>query len=112
MKHQDWTPVVFNKTTKPSTTTRTIQNRNTQDQKSKEMYNYDPETIQKPKTWPQNIRSNVQKLRQLHKLTQEQLAKKLNIQPSVIKNIENGQGMYDGKIVHKINQTFHTSLDT
>lgn len=72
----------------------------------------DPENISKPKTWPAACIKNVLQLR-LHTLhlSQEEFARRLNINAAVIKNLENGKGIYDGRLVHKINQVFRVNIN-
>jgi DNA-binding transcriptional regulator YiaG len=90
--------------------TRVIQPKNTLDQKSKALL--DPESIEKPKTWPKIVSTNVQKLRQSLQLNQEEFAHKLHLQTALVKNIENGKGNYDGKIIHTINRVFKTNISS
>lgn len=103
MKHQDWEPVTFTRESKSQKKT-IIPNDNL-----KKLIN---EEGTKPKTWSSKCIKNVVTLRvhNLH-LSQDEFAKRLNVSASVIKNLENGTGNYDGKLVHKINQIFKVNLN-
>ena len=57
------------------------------------------------KTVPREISTQVMQVRNEKKLSQEQLANKISESVSVIKNLESGNGVYDPKIVEKIERT-------
>ena len=54
------------------------------------------------KTVPKEIATQIQQARAEHKLTQEQLANKVQENVRVIKDLENATGVYDPKVVVKI----------
>lgn len=112
MSHQDWTEVKWTneRMQQQQNGQRKIVQRTTGDLKAKELY--DPEAIAKLKTWPKSCALNVQKLRLSLKKSQDEFARQLNVNVSVIKNLENGKGNYDGKLVSKINQTFKTNINS
>jgi ribosome-binding protein aMBF1 (putative translation factor) len=73
----------------------------------------DLEEVSKPKTWPSGCSKNVIQLRaQTLRLTQDEFARRLNVSASIIKSLENGKGVYDGKLVHKINQVFKVNINS
>ena len=60
---------------------------------------------------PKELGIQVSQKRQELKLNQEQLAKKINEQTSVIKDIENGTGTYNPNIVIKIEKALDFKVD-
>ena len=60
---------------------------------------------------PKEIATQVQKARNEHKLTQEQLAKKVQENLSVIKDLENATGQYNPKVVEKIERALNVKFD-
>jgi len=111
MSHQDWTEIKWEKPPPTTTGPKQLVSRNTTSQTSRALL--DPEIIVKPKTWPRHCCQNVQKLRlQVLKIGQDEFAKRLNVNVSLIKNLENGKGTYDGKLVQKINQVFKVNINS
>lgn len=62
----------------------------------------DDEGVLEIKEVPKEIASQVAKARAEKKLTQDQLATKISEKASAIKDLEAGQGIYDPKVVEKI----------
>ena len=60
---------------------------------------------------PKEIAAQIQKARNEHKLTQDQLAKKVQENVSVIKDLENGIGQYNPKVVEKIERTLNVKFE-
>ena len=60
---------------------------------------------------PKEISTQVQKARTEHKLTQEQLAKKIQEKLSALKDLESGTGVYDPKIVEKIEKALNVKFE-
>lgn len=58
------------------------------------------------KTVPREISIQVQQIRNEKKLSQDQLAKKICENVIEIKNLENGDGVYNPKVVSKIERIF------
>ena len=54
---------------------------------------------------------NLKKLRQIHGLTQMQMASKLNVSPSAIGMYEQGRRIPDSDILKKICKVFNVSMD-
>ena len=60
---------------------------------------------------PKEIATQVQKARNEHKLTQEQLAKKVQENVSVIKDLESATGVYNPKVVEKIERALNAKFE-
>lgn len=60
---------------------------------------------------PKVIAQQVAKVRAEKKLTQEQLATKISEKASVIKDLENAEGVYDPKVVEKIEKALSVKFD-
>ena len=60
---------------------------------------------------PREIATQVQKARNEHKLTQEQLAKKVQENLSIIQDLENATGQYNPKVVEKIERALNVKFD-
>ena len=60
---------------------------------------------------PKEIAKQVQQARNEHKLTQEQLAKKVQENVSAIKDLENAAGVYNPKIVEKIERALNVKFE-
>ena len=60
---------------------------------------------------PKEIAKQVQQARNEHKLTQEQLAKKVQENVSAIRDLENATGVYNPKIVEKIERTLNVKFE-
>ena len=60
---------------------------------------------------PKEIAVQVQKARNEHKLTQDQLAKKVQENVSVIRDLENATGVYNPKVVEKIERSLNVKFE-
>ncbi len=60
---------------------------------------------------PKEIAVQVQKARNEHKLTQDQLAKKVQENISVIRDLENATGVYNPKVVEKIERALNVKFE-
>jgi ribosome-binding protein aMBF1 (putative translation factor) len=69
------------------------------------------EGVLEVKEVPKEIASQVSRARAEHKLTQEQLAKKISEKVSVIHDLERAEGIYDPKIVEKIERALNVKFD-
>jgi putative transcription factor len=92
MQHQDWTPVVINRTDKPTQPVKQYQN----------YKNIDEIEIGTIKTYGIEYGKRVSTARLEKKMTQAELAKKMNYEVSVIRDVENGKGKLDGNVCNKI----------
>jgi len=113
MDHQDWEKVdIGNKNNVPTYEQRsnTIVSKSKMDAHSRKLNENGDEF--KTKTWTSIIQKNVQQLRLSLKLDQKQFAQQLNVPVSVIQNIENKKGIYDGKLVDKINRRYKVSINS
>ena len=63
------------------------------------------------KTVPKEIATQVQQARNEHKLTQEQLAKKIQENLSVVKDLESASGPYNPKVVEKIERALNVKFE-
>lgn len=63
------------------------------------------------KTVPKEIATQVQQARTEHKLTQDQLAQKVQENVRVIKDLENATGVYDPKVVVKIEKALNVKFE-
>jgi ribosome-binding protein aMBF1 (putative translation factor) len=97
MDHQDWKPVVLKKSTK----NKIVPVSSTQMAKSVKTDKVTDEVIQQKKITPTMARE-VQNARVSKKMSQVELAKKTNLQLSVIQDIEKGNGLYVASQFNKI----------
>lgn len=71
----------------------------------------DPDADIKIKEVPKEISSQVSKARMEAKLTQDELAKLVEVKPSAIKDLEAGVGAYDADLVVKIESKLKKKFD-
>ncbi len=117
--HQDWTPVVLSgkKPMKPAGTgpKYDIQEKLAEEEKAKmakqRALENESETF-KIDTVPMSISQEMIKGRNAMKMTQKELAQKLNLQQSVIASYESGKAIPDHQILQKISKALgiHLSL--
>ncbi len=114
---QDWTPVVLSGK-KPMVKQNNVGVKyNIEERKSDEaksaaakMYaleNAETVTIQ---TIPLSISQEISKARMAMKLTQKELAQKINVQPAVITSYENGKAIPDNQVLQKIAKALNTKF--
>ena len=60
---------------------------------------------------PKEIATQVQQARNEHKLTQDQLAKKIQENVSVVKDLESATGQYNPKVVEKIEKVLNVKFE-
>ena len=94
---QDWTPVVLKKE-QPNLK---IINRPPEEKKLKNLESEEPEA---PKTLGLNAAKQIQQARCAKTLTQEQLAQKLAVKTSVIKEYESGKVTPDRAFLNRLNR--------
>lgn len=97
MNNQDWKPVVLKKSTK----NKIVPSSSTQVAKSIKTSKDTDEVIQQKKITP-TMAKEVQNARVLKRLSQVELAKKTNLQLSIIQDIEKGNGLYVASQFNKI----------
>ena len=99
MNHQDWTPVVIKKT-KTVVTTK-INNKS----------DNDLDEIEKKTNISLDNRLIIQKARLIHKLSQKQLAQKINVNPIIINEIESGKALYNGQHIGKLKRLLNIKME-
>ena len=99
MSHQDWTPLILNKTNGPITREIVAKKKDTTNSSIKLDEN---DEVIKIKTVPKATSTLITNARNLKKLTRKDLANKLNFKEDVITSIETGKAIYDGNQIAKI----------
>ncbi len=99
---QDWTKIILKKKTKSLPSIQ--KSYEVSKIKKIEQVINDDITPLKHKSYDPDFIMNVINYRQKHKLSQKQLANKINKTEDVIKNIENKTGIYDPRIVSLLKQ--------
>jgi DNA-binding XRE family transcriptional regulator len=103
--HQDYVNVVFQKKPETSPSQKNPNQKNFIDRKpgqnqlSQKLYGDEPPP---PKTYTSALRNEMTGIRLQLKLTQKQLAQRIHVPESSIKNLENGSGTYDPQLIQKI----------
>lgn len=102
--HQDWTPVILSKpkkivnnNSKPKTQTNVQKLENSNE-------------IIKPKKIDINLKRTLQQARLTNKLSQKDLAAKLNVPIQTIVNYENGKAIPNNKFISKLEKILKTKL--
>ena len=120
-KHQDWDPVVLRKTPQQTkamnkgTTQKTIVNKNYKPNSnnsntiSKNITDDDLDNFE-IKTVSRSLSVQIQQARNLKKITQKDLANRLNTQPSVIQSYENGKAVPNGEFLAKMSKILGVKL--
>lgn len=91
MSYQDWEPVVWKKESDPKK------------QSTKE-------NVTAPRELTGELCSAIQKARMNVKLSQQELAQKLQVKPEVIKEYENGKAIPNNGFIAKIEKILNTKL--
>ena len=120
-KHQDWEPVVLRKTPQQlkdmskGNVNKSITNKNYKPNSnnlttvSKNLLNDDLDHFE-IKTVSRSLSVQIQQARNLKKMTQKDLANKLNTQPSVIQSYENGKAVPNGEFLAKMSKILGVKL--
>lgn len=97
MSEQDWTPVVWTKdsTTKDTTTKVSHEGK----EQFRKLDGDDPNPPKKP---PIELRLRVCRARQDNKMTQKDLAGKIGVRESVVRDFENGKFLPNNLVLEKI----------
>ena len=103
MEHQDWTPIVINNKNAQQNYTKTIQARVKGNQVSKKLL--DNDFTKEEKKYSKDFIKKVKAMRGTYEEinTQEKMAQKLQVNKSIISQLEMGVG-YSGELINKINQ--------
>lgn len=102
---QDWKPVTLYKS-QPSPPKQKPQQQTSSIKMNNEVLDDDNKPI---KLFDKEFGQKIAKLRNINpdkKMSQIQLAQKLQVQPHVIAGIENGTGKYNGELVNKLKRLF------
>ena len=115
-KHQDWEPVVLkkapqqtkdnnkglaNKNYKPNSNSNTVVPKKLLDD---DLDHFEIKTVSR------SLSVQIQQARNLKKMTQKDLANKLNTQPSVIQSYENGKAVPNGEFLAKMSKILGVKL--
>jgi ribosome-binding protein aMBF1 (putative translation factor) len=106
LEHQDWKPIIIKKTDTKTTDSNTISNTTKklsvkQQTDIKLLKQADNDEL-KHKKVPPEVRKQIQQKRGVLKWTQKQLAQKVNLQVSIINDIETGKANYNPQHITKI----------
>jgi len=106
LEHQDWKPIIIKKKDTKTTESNTISNtsKKLSDKQLcdiKLLKQVDNDEL-KHKKVPTEIRKQIQQKRGVLKWTQKQLAQKVNLQVSIINDIETGKATYNPQHITKI----------
>jgi putative transcription factor len=107
MEHQDWEPVVWRKESKHDTSTRNI-NHNKPGTKTFLALDSDDPTA--PKRIGHTLRITIQSARQAKKMTQKELAIKINVPQGTITDYENGKVIPNSQILSKMSRILGVKL--
>jgi ribosome-binding protein aMBF1 (putative translation factor) len=106
LEHQDWKPVIINKKGSKDTSSNTTK---TTSKKLSDKQQCDIKLLKqadndelKHKKVPPEVRKQIQQKRGSLKWTQKQLAQKVNLQVSIINDIETGKATYNPQHITKI----------
>ena len=99
MQHQDWETVVLRKPKPPPK----------QNQSSRPKIEKDGEEFNLLKI-DQNLKTAIQKARVANKMSQKQLAQKLNVLPQDIANYESGKAIPNNQFIARIERALNTNL--
>lgn len=115
--HQDWTPVILSgkKPISSGVAKISIETKRSDEERARAARNYALETeseIFHVPEIPHSLSQEISKARMAAKLTQKELAQKLNLQPSVIAGYENGKAIPDGQILQKIAKALNTKFQS
>ena len=102
MNHQDLNTIIIGKPKKVSRERNIIPRNNGPDLHTFKIEN-ENENFQIKKI-PKTLAKEIMSSRNLKKITQKDLAIKLNVTKDIINNIENGKAIYDGKTKQLINK--------
>ena len=110
---QDWDPMILNK--KPKNNSNNSNNNNSNKPKisddAHKLYKIEAQDdVQPIKKVSHNLKTQIQSARCAKKMSQKDLANKINVQESIIKDYESGKAIPDVKIVNKIGRALGVVL--
>ena len=109
MEHQDWNTVVWNKPVKKRETKAERVARE-KPSGTKQFINLDGDNPDAPKKVDYDLRMNIQKARQAKKMTQKELAGKINVQANIVNDYESGKTVPSSAILAKMARVLGTKL--
>ena len=121
---QDWKPVVFHKKKKPKTQAQAMRSgdkissvkkygagKNNQGSRPVASFKkLEGDEAPKLKKYDIEFRRRLQQARQEKKFTQKELAQKVKVKPTVIGECESGKGIWDDRLVSRMERALGTSL--
>lgn len=96
MDHQDWTTIVLRKNNTQKQIHRPVNH--------KTFKNIDSSDPEPPKTIGLSASKQIQQVRVAKKLTQKELAQKINVKPQLITDYEAGKAIPSRAVINKINR--------
>ena len=100
MDHQDWNTIVIRK--KKEDKKESKKNNNSEFSKLKSIEKKAEEDNLKHKKISSELKTDIQKARCLNKLTQKELANRVNLPLQIISEIESGKAIYNHQHINKI----------
>ncbi len=118
MSHQDWEPIVFKKRVPKTVQEAKAKGLTTQKHTNKKNVNYENTVSMRKleneeveiKKIEHSVSKIIQKARMNAKLSQKDLAQKLNLKPTVIQNYESGKAIPNKMILVKMGKMLNTHL--
>ena len=111
---QDWDPMILNKKLDSKNNSRSNNSSNTKPKLSDDahkLYKIEAEDdVQPIKKVSHTLKTQIQSARCAKKISQKDLANKINVQETVIKDYELGKAVPDVKIVNKIGKALGVTL--
>jgi len=102
MEHQDWKTVVLRKSEKKVDRPRAVGH--------KKISNLDSDDPDAPKTMGLSAGKQIQSGRCAKKLSQKELAQKINVKPQVISDYESGKAIPNRAILNKLNRVLDIKI--
>ncbi len=114
--HQDWTPVLLTgkKPISASQTKYTIENKKSDEEKSRSAKNFaleNTDDVVSVPTLPAALCQEIIKARNAKKWTQKEVAAKLNIQQALYASYENGKAIPDHQLLQRIAKVLETKFE-
>jgi len=114
MEHQDLKVVYLRKSPKELEKSKRMNGetsvaKNSHHQHAKKILDDHPDSY-KVDTVSHTLKTQIQKARMAQKLTQKQLAQKINVTPSVIQSYENGKAVPDNKVLQNLRRVLKVKL--
>lgn len=108
MEYQDWKPVILKKKKKINQVHKAMSQRQPNNSKFKQLDGDDPVP---PREIDHNIKIRIQQARVKKKLTQKQLAQKLNMTVNIINEYESGKAIPNRQVLSKMGRVLGVKLN-